>query len=184
MSEYLQYLIWMMLFVIVIEMIFPDSSYRKYIKLVLGCILVYTMLSPIIKFVKVDGANYKDYVESYQKLLGIESGDAMDRYDEQVKEQQSALEAMYQKNMIQTIEDRFDIKVAQLQLKMKDNEVQQVLLTVTRSDAAIQVGEIHIGDKSRSVDGADEALKNKIKTCLNDFYNVQVSNIYITVQKN
>lgn len=184
MSEYLQYLIWMMLFVIVIEMIFPDSSYRKYIKLVLGCILVYTMLSPIIQWIRIDGENYKDYVQDYQKLLGIESGGVAESYDEQVKQQQAILEAMYQKNMTQTIEEQFDIKVVSLQLKMKDSQMEQVNLTVTRSDASIQVGEIHIGDKSHSADGADEALKNKIKTCLNDFYNVQDSNIYITVQKN
>ena len=55
---------------------------------------------------------------------------------------------------------------------------------VGKKGAPIKIGEIHIGDKSDTVDGAEEELKNKIKTCLNDFYNVQVRNIYITVQKN
>ena len=48
----------------------------------------------------------------------------------------------------------------------------------------VQIGTIHIKDKSSTINGEEENLKNKIKTCLSDFYNVQVRNIHITVQKN
>ncbi|MEE1072608.1 MAG: stage III sporulation protein AF [Cellulosilyticum sp.] len=183
MSEYLQYLIWMMLFVIVIEMVFPDMAYRKYIKLVLGCILVYTMLKPILGLIQVDGANYKDYVERYQKILGT-TETVENTYIDQLENQKSSLEMLYQTSMKQYIEQQVDVSVLSLNITFKDENIEQVDMVVGKKGAPIKIGEIHIGDKSDTVDGAEEELKNKIKTCLNDFYNVQVRNIYITVQKN
>lgn len=184
MSTYLQYLIWMMLFVIVIEMIFPDSAYRKYIKLVLGCILVYTMLRPIIGFVKVDGQDYKSYVEKYQQILEAQPVDGLAAYQKEVKEQQQSLESVYEKSMTSYIEQQFDVSVQSLQITFNEGQMERIDLVIAKSQKQFKVGEIHIGDKSQSIDGDEEELKNKIKTCLEDFYNVQVRNIYITVQKN
>ncbi|MBE6022412.1 MAG: hypothetical protein E7231_04145 [Cellulosilyticum sp.] len=183
MSDYLQYLIWMMLFVIVIEMVFPEMAYKKYIKLVLGCILVYTMLKPIVGLVKVDGADYKDYVERYQKILAVD-GSIQENYENQVESQKESLEKMYQIGMKQCIEEQVAVSVQQLQITFNEDEIERVDLCVGKQNDIIKIGEIHIGDKSDTVDGAEEELKNKIKTCLKDFYNVQDCNIYITVQKN
>ena len=183
MSEYLQYLIWMMLFVIVIEMIFPDLAYKKYLKLVLGCILLYTMLQPILSLIRVDGSTYKDYVEKYQQTLGvIEDGQSL--YENQLEDQQASLESFYQISMKQYIEQQVEVSVLDLRLTVEQGNIERIDLIVGESNAPIEIGTIHIGDKSKTVDGDEEKLKNKIKTCLNDFYNVQVQNIYITVQKN
>lgn len=183
MSHYLQYLIWLMLFVIVIEMVFPDLAYRKYIKLVLGCILVYTMLSPIVRFIRVDGADYKTYVEHYQQILEGDGGRHSD-YSWQYSIQQENLESLYEMSMKQDLEKQMELKVQDIRVTMQDGVIQNVMLVVGKKEEAIQIGEIHIGDKSATVDGTEEKLTNKIKTYLRDFYNVQVGNIYITVQKN
>ena len=168
MSSYLQYLIWMMLFVIVIEMIFPNSSYRKYIKLVLGCILVYTLLRPIVSFVKVGGVTYDDYVKKYQMLLEMQN---IEGYG-------------YQNSVKKSIEQSAEVEVVWLELKWDKDELANIEATVTAPSDKIKIGEIRIGSKNEGVDGDEEKLKNKIKTCLSDFYNVQVQNIHITVQKN
>ena len=183
MGDYLKYLVWMMLFVIVIEMIFPDMAYRKYIKLVLGCILVYTMLKPIVGLIQVDGADYKAYVERYQKILGTNMVGS-EVYEDALEDQQASLEKLYQTSMKQCIEQQLDVSVQSLNLTFNEGTVESVNIVVGKKGEPLKIGEIHIGDKSDTVDGAEEELKNKIKTCLNDFYNVQVRNIYITVQKN
>lgn len=183
MSEYLQYLIWMMLFVIVIEMIFPDLAYKKYLKLVLGCILVYTLLQPIVSLVQGGDSDYEAYVEQYQQALGtVENGQEL--YESQLEEQRESLESFYQTSMKQYIEQQMEVKVLDLRLKIEEGEIESVDMIIGESDASIEIGTIHIGDKSDTVAGNEEILKNKIKTCLQDFYNVQVGNIYITVQKN
>lgn len=183
MSSYLQYLIWMMLFVIVIEMIFPDSSYRKYIKLVLGCILIYTMLKPVATFIKVDGSDYEDYVKKYQMLL-TEDSNIGKNYEEEVNRQQDTLRAVYETSMKEYIEQEATVRVSWLQISWNEDEIERIDLTVEKPSEIFKIGEIHIGDKSETVDGSEEELKNKIKTSLSNFYNVQVCNIHITVQKN
>lgn len=183
MSGYLQYLIWMMLFVIVIEMIFPDSSYRKYIKLVLGCILVYTLLRPIVSFIKVDGADYDDYVKKYQMLLKEQNIEGYD-YQAEKERQQETLQEVYQSSVKGYIEQAAEVEVVWLELAWHEDELTGIEATVTKPSDTIKIGEIHIGGKDEGVDGDEEKLKNKIKTCLSDFYNVQVQNIHITVQKN
>lgn len=183
MSDYLQYLIWMMLFVIVIEMIFPDLSYKKYLKLVLGCILIYTMLKPIVSLIQVDGSDYKAYVEKYQQVLQV-AQDGQELYETQLEDQRESLERFYQTSMKQCIEQQVEVSVLDLRLTTENGEIERVDLVVGEKNAPIKIGTIHIGDKSKTLDGDEEILKNKIKTCLCDFYNVQVRNIYITVQKN
>ena len=183
MSSYLQYLIWMMLFVIIIEMIFPDSSYRKYIKLVLGCILIYTMLKPVVSFIKVDGLDYEGYVKHYQSALAGE-GTIGKGYEEELKRQQSTLQEVYETSMKDYIEQEADVHVVDMQIDWNKDEIEGIRVIVEKPSQSFKIGEIRIGDKSDTVDGDEEKLKNKIKTSLSNFYNVQVRNIYITVQKN
>lgn len=184
MRGYLQMLIWMMLFVIIIEMIFPDSAYRKYIKLILGCILVYTMLQPIITLVQGDHNQYDNYVKYYEKRLSGEDAALLD-YNEQLQSQRQILKNYYEEGIKETVEREFELKVQDLDLVYEGDELQEIALTVGKNRSGkIHIGTIRIGDKSNTLDGDEENLKNKIKTCLSDFYNVQVCNIHITVQKN
>lgn len=183
MLTYFQYLIWMMVFVIIIEMIFPDSSYRKYIKLVLSCILIYTMLSPIIGFIKVDGQDYEGYVKKYQQLLIADQTDE-GSYEMALKKQQDYLRNMYEQSITAYVEGQFEVKVQQVAVSWQEDALYEIALTVGEKTENTRIGTIHIGDKSDSISGDEAVLKNKIKTCLSDFYNVQVCNIHITVQKN
>lgn len=183
MSSYLQYLIWMMLFVIVIEMIFPDSSYRKYIKLVLGCILVYTLLKPVVSFVQADGIDYDAYVKKYQMLLDTDNHGSVS-YEEETKRQQQSLQVIYEESMTAYIEREAEVEVIWLEMGWEEDELISIDVTVTKPSGNLKIGDIQIGAKSETIDGDEEALKNKLKTCLSNFYNVQVQNIHITVQKN
>lgn len=181
MKAYLQYLIWMMLFVIVIEMFFPDSSYKKYLKLILGCILIYTMLSPVIKFVRIGGSDYTAYVAHYEDLLLAENIGSK-AYEENYEAQQEGLQEAYETSMKAYIEKQMPVTVTQLFLDWDENELEGIDVSISK--IAEQSGQIEVGGKSGTVYGSEAALKNKLKTCLSDFYHVQVENIHITVQKN
>ena len=71
-----------------------------------------------------------------------------------------------------------------MQIDWNKDEIEGIRVIVEKPSQSFKIGEIRIGDKSDTVDGDEEKLKNKIKTSLSNFYNVQVRNIYITVQKN
>lgn len=186
MKAYLQLFIWMMLFIIIIEMVFPDSAYRKYIKLILGCILIYTLLSPIVNLIPIESNKYDNYVDMYTQKLGGTS--VQESYEEEARKQQESLKEVYIQGMKQLIEGEFDVDVFQVDLSWSQTDGEVILDTIymtvgEKDDGEIQIGKIQIGDKSESLGGDELHLKNKIKTCLINFYNVQDCNIYITVQK-
>lgn len=184
---YMQVLIWMMLFVIVIEMVFPDTDHRKYLKLVLGCILVYTLLKPIIAILPSGGESYEDYVQRYEKQLGLSSDKVTGNYNEELNKQKNSVKEIYEQGMKSVLEKELQIEVTSVEVTCNEEmEMKEIAITVGdgKAPGAIEIAPIHIGNKSDTVDGDEEKLKNKIKTCLNNFYNVQDCNIYITVQKN
>lgn len=192
MKEYMQMLIWLMLFVIVIEMIFPDTEYKKYIKLVLGCIIIYTIMQPVVKLIPARGM-YNQYVTEFQnKLIGGSGEEHLtDAYKDQLTQQQNVLKETLSQSIKSTIERETDVSVKEINIQWQekgDSQIDSIYLTVgekeTKASEKITIPQIHIGEKSSSVAGDEEKLKIKIKTCLNNFYNVQTRNIYITVQKN
>lgn len=193
MREYMQMLIWIMLFVIVIEMIFPDSDYKKYLKLVLGCIVIYTMIKPIIRYIPVQGTSYNDYVREYQQKLeeGLKDEALLNSYNEQVYTQQAFLKESTALSIQSLLEKELDIKIMQVDIEwIQASEVQidKLYLSVSEKKdqnlGTITIPMIQVGEKSKSIYADEEKLKNKIKTCLRNFYNVPSRNIYITVQKN
>ena len=184
MKEYLQMIIWMLIFVLIIEMIFPDSAYRKYIKLILGCILVYTLVQPVIKIINMDQNSYDDYVKYYQTYLK-DNNVGTKMYEEQKQNQQDTLKEYYISGIKELVENEFKLSVIQVNIKINNNMLSKIdIVVASKSNQDIEIGTITIGDKSQSLEGDSEGLKNKIKTCLSNFYNVQVRNIHITVQKN
>lgn len=185
MKAYLQMFLWMMLFVMIIELIFPDSNYRKYLKLVLGCILVYTMLSPITGVLPEAGQTYEDYVTYYkEKFMGTES---ITTYEDEVAMQTKQLKTFYEKSIQSLVEKEFktiSVKSAFVSYGKEEGETVIDRIDLVIAPKEEQAGTFHVGAKSDSLAGDEENLKNKIKTCLENFYNVKVCNIYITVQKN
>ncbi|MGL4345725.1 MAG: stage III sporulation protein AF [Cellulosilyticaceae bacterium] len=193
MREYLQVLIWTMLFVVMVEMVFPSSDLKKYLKLVLGFIVVYTIASPIIGI--VSQVNQKDtfggYLMYYQKMLGTQV--AYSEFEEEQKRQQEGLRDVYETQITsqvkQILEKKLPIDVRQVDVEMSqdpmDFSVQEVALTITLKEeegGSIKVPKVKIGEKTESLALNDEHLKEEVKKCLKDFYNWDNINIHITVQ--
>ncbi len=191
MKDYLQMLIWVMLFVLVIEMIFPDSAYRKYLKLVLGCIILYTLLTPLKNYLTLEGASYDDYVSYYQNQFTLTAQQGFSvAYEEEQEKQWQLLKNASEENMKKLIEKEVEVTVDAIDIQWEQTKeglmIQEITLRVKDQvkDDEVKVSRIQIGEKSDTVRGDQDKLKNKIKTCLKNFYNVQDCNIHITVQKN
>lgn len=194
MKEYMQTFIWIMLFAIVVEMIFPDSDYKKYLKLVLGCIIIYTLIKPAIHFIPMQEKTYNDFVCEYQDRLtqGTAYEEAERSVENQIEKQQTFLKAAFEENIKKVIEKEIDISVQQIDIEWSDDKegavVEKIYLVIdnqkAETEGKINIPKVRIGEKSNSLGGDNEKLKIKIKTCLKNFYNVPSCNIYITVQKN
>lgn len=65
-------LVTVLIFISAIELIVPDNKMKKYIKFVLGLILITVILNPIIKFISNGEKNVIDSISSYQEVFSKE----------------------------------------------------------------------------------------------------------------
>ncbi|MGL4363221.1 MAG: stage III sporulation protein AF [Cellulosilyticaceae bacterium] len=192
MKEYLQTLIWTMLFIVVVEMIFPVSELKKYIKFVLGFIILYTILLPVITGIQKIGLGEEisvmNYINFYQSNLeqGITSLDYEKNYDRQVE----GMKEIYENQLILEIEQRLEKKL--------DIDVSDIVVETNYEGGSYKILEIEMvvcanddrgfrieqGNKNESIVLSEERLKKEIKNFINDFYNLDNSNIHIIVQDN
>lgn len=188
---YLQMLIWTMLFVVIVEMIFPQSDMKKYLKLILGFVVVYSILSPIVEGLLYLGKEdpFATHLRYYQMELG--QVPTFDAGQEQRIKQEENLIALYEKQLekqLKTVlQKQLDIEVLEVKLEVEyvaqKPELKAVWVSVSRKEeqGEIYVPRIKIGDKSEDVSINDEALKEGVKKSINDFYNWDNVNIHITV---
>ncbi|OOB77659.1 MAG: hypothetical protein BEN19_01545 [Epulopiscium sp. Nuni2H_MBin003] len=187
MIDYMQVLIWTMLFVVVVEMIFPNSHLKKYIKLILGFIVIYNMIAPIINGGIFERGPYDEYVTYYQEQFDLvtDKGIQIEGYEKQLQESFIQIEAQ---KITQNIEKELELVVENVTVsaQMQDYtpHVTDIDLTLShkKEDTAIMIPTIKIGEKDESIGISEQNLQKEVKNVLSDFYNLDNVNIYIVVQ--
>lgn len=188
MKGYLLTIIWTMLFVVIVEMIFPVSELKKYLKLVLSFIVLAVIVNPIMTLMLdqewVDVVSPKEYINFYQDQF--EKGEYTP-YEIEKQKQEEQLKEIY-KDQVETqvkllIESKLPVQVEELSSSIvlvgSHIDISEMTIQVTPKE---KESFISIGEKSESFLLNEEHVKNQIKKCINDFYNVDNANIYIIVQ--
>ena len=183
-----------MLFVVVVEMLFPSSEIKKYLKLVLGFIVIYVVLSPLVDLANrtklSPEANLWEQISYYQSNFGQDT--SYITYEGEVEKQQEGMRTIYEEQLAESarriIEKNVDVEVVTIEVQTYSEagmyEVSRVELEVAYHYPVQETFGIGIGAKDESIVLSTEVLEKQIKNCLNNFYNWDNSNIYITVQEN
>lgn len=188
MKAYLLVIIWTMLFVIIIEMIFPASDLKKYLKLVLGFIIMYIIAGPIIRVVTstpwVESGSLAGYVQFYEEQL---TEGKYTSYDEERKKQEEEVLVIYEEQMEKQIknliETNLPVEVEGFSSKTTlegghfNIDLLEIEVVLKEEDSLFGVG-----SKPESMVLNQSLLEKEIKKYINDFYNVDNANIYIIVQ--
>lgn len=188
MKQYLMMIIWTMLFVILVEMIFPSSDLKKYLKMVLGFVIVYIIASPVIKLITstplIEAGSLSGYVQFYESQF--QEG-RYTPYEEERKKQEESMLLIYKEqveNQIKgLIESTLPVEVQSLSTEATlegsrfDLEYLEIEITLKEEESLIGVG-----NKAESFVLDQSVLEKEIKNCINDFYNLDNTNIYIIVQ--
>lgn len=66
-KEYITTLVAMLVFITAIELIAPDNSLKKYLKFIMGLILISVLLTPIIKFFTGGEKMVSEAIDKYEK---------------------------------------------------------------------------------------------------------------------
>lgn len=73
MQVYIKEILVFLILTAVINNVLPDNSYKKYIRLFSGLILIIILISPILPYLKMDSKTFSNYMIKMESNIEIES---------------------------------------------------------------------------------------------------------------
>lgn len=120
MREYIMQVISFLVFSSVLNNVVCDNSYKKYIRLFTGVLLIIIVISPVVKIGALDESFINDYIDK-------------SAYTDEINEMSEKIEDMsdnYEKDSIESIIKirlgQEDIEVRKVEVKYKDDEVYKI----------------------------------------------------------
>ena len=199
-SKWAQGIIVAVVIATLIELILPNGSSKKYVKVIIGIYILFTIISPVI--VKLKGGNLNmDEVLDTQK------------YEEKISKSDNKIYAKLEANNSITIKDIYisklteDIKsklkakgyqVISTNIKIEDNEnytIESISLNLSKeenqenegnSSGGINIDTVEIkanktnNNINESNNTLTESQKNEIKVYLSETYDIDIRSIYIS----
>lgn len=179
-----------------VEMIIPDNNSKKYIKIIIGIFIVYTIISPIIE--KLLGQDINEYIE-VDNYIQASSSNVDEKKDFQAKANES-IKKIYVQNLQKDIktklkskgyitesininisnDDSYNIEKIEVKIneKVAVNENEKQTKTIVDTIRYIQVKIDNKNEENKSV--IDENDKNTIKQLLKDNYDISENKITIS----
>ena len=179
-----------------VEMIIPDNNSKKYIKIIIGIFIVYTIISPIIE--KLLGQDINEYIE-VDNYIQASSSNVEENKDFQAKANES-IKKIYVQNLQNDIktklkskgyiaesininisnDDSYNIEKIEVKIneKVAVNENEKQTKTIVDTIRYIQVKIDNKNEENKSV--IYENDKNTIKQLLKDNYDISENKITIS----
>ncbi len=193
--------IYMILNTIIMNLL-GDKSYKKYISIVSGMILVLIVISPILKLTNIED-NLDYFLQSNEySLEASEFKNDLNRMDEA---QSEAIFAEYENKLREQVKEQlkeesltvtdFDVTIDKNTKSTTFGELLQIDIKATTEQTsaqdngraldieAIEIDRISMGKKEQEQkERPPSPLEILVKNKLSDFYNIEQGNINITIQ--
>lgn len=174
-----------MIFMTAIEIIAPDNSMKKYIKFVLGLILISVMINPIIKFFTGGEQEVINRIKGYEDMLNLgvtNEGESK----EVIEKQKEAFKSNLNSNCDNLLKEQFSDKDFKSDIKCNIN-----LSDMTYSIDSLEVGvrengirlvdkiRINVNDESEEAVSNNEKIDNEeeIKNYLSELFKIPIEKI-------
>ena len=180
----------------IIEMILPNSTSKKYIKIIIGIFIVYTIISPVIGSFKGEDLNNYIKVENY-----IQSNSNALKTNEVSDNAQSSIKKIYAQNLQNDLktklkekgyisnninisisnDDKYNIERIDIKVNEKvtnSNQDEKQVKTIVDNIKAIKI-------KVKKDDSQNNAIitendKNEIKEYIKQIYQINLNNINVS----
>lgn len=180
----------------IIEMILPNSTSKKYIKIIIGIFIVYTIISPVIGSFKGEDLNNYIKVENY-----IQSSSNALKTNEVSDNAQSSIKKIYAQNLQNDLktklkekgyisnninisisnDDKYNIERIDIKVDEKvtnSNQDEKQVKTIVDNIKAIKI-------KVKKDDSQNNAIitendKNEIKEYIKQIYQIDLNNINVS----
>lgn len=187
-KNYINTIVVAMVFITFIEILMPDSSMKKYTKIVLGLLVMTIILNPVLNFLKKD-FSLAGYSFKYQNQLNsIYLKKQASEYNDKQSEQISKLYRINLENQIaQTVKKEANIKNLKVDVDIVDDvksdnfgQIKKISLVIYDGIKSVEkIEKIDIGSsrevKSQMDSSRYESLRNKLAA----MYDVRKDNISI-----
>ena len=184
-----QSIILAVIIVTILEMILPEGKNKKYIKIVMGVYVTFTIVSPIIS--KVAGNDFEIDISKYEDILNanaIESTNSIESINNQ------SIENLYLNTIKTDIKSEIekegyqtkDIKItADINVEEEEAHIHKIDIEVLKKEKENQikkVNKIEIGNTTEEVEENTNLTSkeiNNLKKILSDKYEDEEEKIYI-----
>ena len=174
-----------MIFMTAIEIIAPDNSMKKYIKFVLGLILISVMINPIIKFFTGGEQEVINRIKRYEDMLNLgvtNEGESKDV----IEKQKEAFKSNLNSNCDNLLKENFSDKDFKSDIKCNIN-LSDMTYSIDSLEVGVRENGIRLVDKIRiNVNGeSEEAVSNnkkidneeEIKNYLSELFKIPIEKI-------
>lgn len=187
-SKWAQGIIVAVILATIIEMILPKGTCKKYVKVVIGMFVLFTIISPIIQ-VFSNGASFEEIFDlsDYEKIINQSEDEISQKIEDNNKR---SIKDIYISNLKDNIKSSVENKgyeVSNCVVQVKDDEnytIEKIKLTIYKSknenDKKIIINEININlENQENTNNITEENKNELKEYLSKNYSVDIDAIEI-----
>lgn len=192
--------IYMILNTIIMNLL-GNSSYKKYIGIVSGMILVLLVISPLMRFLKIDeNLNYylqsneftveaSDFKNDLRRMEEMQSDAVFDEYKNKIKKQ---VEAFLQVEELSLLDFELTFnrdqnskgfgEILSMDIKSEPNNKDMKKDRITIDEIEISKVEKNLSEEKKGKKNPPSPMEINIKIKLSDFYNIEPDNINISIQ--
>lgn len=120
-SSWLKDIVVLFILISIAERIMPKGNMRKYINLVIGLLIIFTIISPFVKLIKLD-FKLDEVVFNYSKSKDNEINKGNEFYTQQEKQIEKIYKEKISKELIKLVEKNSDYKVIYIDIGILDGE--------------------------------------------------------------
>ncbi len=194
-SNWAQGIIVAVIIATIIEMILPNGSSKKYVKVVVGIYILFTIISPIITKFSSDNFNINDILDTkaYEEQMAKSDEDISKKIEEN---NNRTIKDIYQSNLESDIkaklkdkgyevlntyiqirdDENYTIEFISLSLDKKETEESNQVRNIEIEEVNIQIGETNTQESDTSL-GSSE--KQEIAEYISSTYDIDIKNIEI-----
>lgn len=196
-SNWIQGIIIAVIISTIIEMVLPEGNCKKYIKVVIGVYILFSIISPVIN--KVTGNNFKlanifdldEYIEAsssntYQNVNDAQEKQIKEIYQNSLKnDMKEKIKAKGYKviNIFVDIEDNEQYTINEISLRLEKREEQEEVQNTQSNIQEVNKVTIQIGDKNQNEVSEENNTQEKLSSIEKRELKQYLSNIYEIEEK-
>ncbi|TCP31178.1 stage III sporulation protein AF [Scopulibacillus darangshiensis] len=167
-TQWMTQIILVILFAIILELLLPSNSFQKYVKMVIGLILIITLLTPVTKLLNVDINQTIRTIAN--KNSGTEMKNSMKKQESEILGAQSAyihnyMDVQMKKSVKEALVDQYGLVIKDLHLTIKKGKEGQNPWTIEKAD--VIVGQAKKG-KAEATDKQEVKPVEEVNININD----------------